>query len=788
MPGQEVLVRKNMKIGETMKSTISILFFGRSKKEDLWEYDYILNDILDGKEVSPNFLYLDDIRSGNEKFDVFVYSARDPNNYPWGYMPTFDEVLECIKKTEPKIVIQLSDEFWFEDLQIHNTIANHCDLFLRQYHHKDYSYSKNTKIIPIGYYNGFGNNSKILKIEDRKYSWSFVGEKKTDRVEMIENFNQIPNNFCHLRIDDNKIPQEKLEEIYLNSIFVPCGRGYSSLYVMRIYEACIYGAIPVVVGSVEEVEETFCFEENPPWIFSDSWNNAVEICKELLKDLDKLQEMQDNLLRWWNNRIGKIQEKVNEVLISKTLPSKVVKIDSNIMPHIYTESQFGENWFGYPILYSNMVKKFSSGSKFVEVGSWKGKSAAYMAVEIANSNKDIEFYCVDTWEGSVEHEGMQELPKLYDIFLSNMKPLEKHYFPLKISSLDAVKKFKDESLDFVFIDASHEYDDVKKDIEAWLPKIKSGGILAGHDYYSEGTDWFPGVKQAVNEILDEFDCSENCWIYYKEETNKLKNFPSINFISIEESEDRRKFLYQQFEKYGLTNITPHIYKRYNNDDHKIIEGPLKLHSSGRGPVTSHLKAIKEWYENTDEPYTFFCEDDLSFESVKYWNFTWSEFFSRLPSDWSCIQLCLVREEMFLFSDYGSGPGEIRMRPRCYDDWSGCAYLISRKHAKNLIENYYPNDSIILEYRGIDIEARTEQQNAYYFILPQIENLIYSYFVKGDHGHQIYSFPLFLENANMFESTWSDRFPGNVNEVSYFQILEWWKNVGKDMKLEQLIRL
>ena len=71
------------------------------------------------------------------------------------------------------------------------------------------------------------------------------------------------------------------------------------------------------------------------------------------------------------------------------------------MNHIYQEEQFGQNWFTYPRLYTEMVTKFPSGSKFVEVGSWKGKSSAYMAVEIANSRKDINFYCVDHWLGSI---------------------------------------------------------------------------------------------------------------------------------------------------------------------------------------------------------------------------------------------------------------------------------------------------------------------------------------------------------------------------------------------------
>ena len=159
-----------------------------------------------------------------------------------------------------------------------------------------------------------------------------------------------------------------------------------------------------------------------------------------------------------------------------------------------------------------MVKIFPSGSRFVEVGSWKGKSSSYMSVEIANSNKDIEFYCVDTWEGSKEHKDKEELKDLYKIFLTNMKPIESFYIPLKITSIEASKKFKDKSLDFVFIDASHEYEDVNQDIINWMPKVKSGGFIAGHDYYPENPDWC-GVYKAVNELISDFKYSENCWIH-----------------------------------------------------------------------------------------------------------------------------------------------------------------------------------------------------------------------------------------------------------------------------------
>jgi hypothetical protein len=167
------------------------------------------------------------------------------------------------------------------------------------------------------------------------------------------------------------------------------------------------------------------------------------------------------------------------------------------MNHIYQQSQFGEDWFTYPELYKQMVQRFPSGSTFVEIGSWKGKSTSFMCVEIINSGKQIDFYCIDTFEGSIEHQNNPELPMLYDIFKSNMKPVEGYYKDLKMTSMKAVNRFENGSLDFVFIDGSHEYQDIKNDINAWLPKVKKGGVLAGHDYYlpPQPSSW--GMRHSI---------------------------------------------------------------------------------------------------------------------------------------------------------------------------------------------------------------------------------------------------------------------------------------------------
>lgn len=189
-----------------------------------------------------------------------------------------------------------------------------------------------------------------------------------------------------------------------------------------------------------------------------------------------------------------------------------------MMEHFYDKT-IGEDWFTYPNLYKAMVNRFEDSSKFVEVGVWKGRSVAYMAVEIANSGKKIDFYAVDTWDGTApesDPSNINHLPELqqnpewlYELFLSNIEPAKEYIKPLRMFSLEAAEQFEDESLDFVFIDASHDYENVKADILAWLPKMKKTGVLAGHDYNGE-------VKRAVDEVFNEFNISSPdlyCWMY-----------------------------------------------------------------------------------------------------------------------------------------------------------------------------------------------------------------------------------------------------------------------------------
>ena len=127
------------------------------------------------------------------------------------------------------------------------------------------------------------------------------------------------------------------------------------------------------------------------------------------------------------------------------------------------------------------VKTLPRETTLVEVGSYAGASA----VIFAKTLKAV--VCVDPW---------LDADNIYELFLERTRP-HKHVTHRRKTSLDAAAEFGDATLDAVYIDAAHDYEPVKADILAWRPKLKSGGVLAGHDYGKHA----PGVIKAVNELI-----------------------------------------------------------------------------------------------------------------------------------------------------------------------------------------------------------------------------------------------------------------------------------------------
>lgn len=113
-----------------------------------------------------------------------------------------------------------------------------------------------------------------------------------------------------------------------------------------------------------------------------------------------------------------------------------------------------------------------------EVGVYRG---AY-SERLLNKIPGLKLYGIDSW---TSYPGYTDPKKddMDDAYEAVLELALQHDFSLiKDWSSEAVKKFEDESLDFVFIDGNHAYEYVVEDIALWSKKVRSGGIVYGHDF------------------------------------------------------------------------------------------------------------------------------------------------------------------------------------------------------------------------------------------------------------------------------------------------------------------
>lgn len=168
-----------------------------------------------------------------------------------------------------------------------------------------------------------------------------------------------------------------------------------------------------------------------------------------------------------------------------------------------------------------MKKVFIQGTRYAsfikvikdsKVGAEIGVAQGHFSKHLCSTIPGLKLYSIDPYRvfsGCTHGETQDTMNRLYIRACNRLV----HYNCVLIReySLEAVKMFKDGSLDFVYIDAAHDYESVYSDIKAWSKKVKTGGIVSGHDYtdpieprslgyYKEVYD----VKAAVNDW-----CKEN---------------------------------------------------------------------------------------------------------------------------------------------------------------------------------------------------------------------------------------------------------------------------------------
>lgn len=167
------------------------------------------------------------------------------------------------------------------------------------------------------------------------------------------------------------------------------------------------------------------------------------------------------------------------------------------MEHFY---QNIEGWFSYEYIYKDIVEQASENSLFVEIGSFKGRSSAFMAVEIANSGKKIQFDCIDPmtllghYADSAVEKPQEFVGYSADQFHKRMEPVKGYYNLKQMTSLEAASHYADGSIDFLMIDGDHSFEGVKQDLLHFLPKMRAGGLIAGDDAF------VPEIVRAVESV------------------------------------------------------------------------------------------------------------------------------------------------------------------------------------------------------------------------------------------------------------------------------------------------
>lgn len=204
------------------------------------------------------------------------------------------------------------------------------------------------------------------------------------------------------------------------------------------------------------------------------------------------------------------------------------KIDGSIYENFTPLPYDASGWGGDSPIFKRLIKEIRPRN-IIEVGSWKGQSSITMGKAVKSLGLDTKIYCIDTWLGSIEfwckmasntHTDLKQkhgYPQIYYQFLSNVvhNNLEDVIFPLPMTSLTGSKYLKVKSIisELIYIDASHEEEDVYSDILSYWPLLDNEGIMFGDDFNKSGVR--NAVKRTEKKLGVKFQTDERFWILKK---------------------------------------------------------------------------------------------------------------------------------------------------------------------------------------------------------------------------------------------------------------------------------
>lgn len=182
-------------------------------------------------------------------------------------------------------------------------------------------------------------------------------------------------------------------------------------------------------------------------------------------------------------------------------------------------------------------------------------------------------------------------------------------------------------------------------------------------------------------------------LFMVEMKTKLSNFGPVVAISLDAESRRREHLISQFEDYGITDYR--IMSAYDGRQEGLTA--YKMSSGEIGCSISHLKAIRDWYENDlESPYLIVCEDDLSLDTVDLWRWSWDEFMQNAPKDFDIIHLSPPP-----FTEHEVLDLKLRKIDKNNTPLLTTIYVISRLGAKKVLDGRIVSGEVLIDYNNRD---------------------------------------------------------------------------------------
>jgi hypothetical protein len=296
---------------------MKLVFHHRLTESD-W-FTFLLSDVVDEVTYDPD--YTDTAGPAIHVFSGNVVPLRGRSAF----------FQQCRANSDNVTLLHASDEWYSgsydEYRHFDRVIRNHRTWLVR---------SPGIFSIPVGYPNGLIGPERRTPANERKYLWSFKGEIKASRVQMVEALKGVEPSF----IRDSNGPWLSFDEyrgLLLDSVFLPCPMGNVVAETWRLYEGLEFGCIPIVEKrwGIDYYRGLFGAD---PFLRVGSWGEAGRLMRDLAASPDELLRLQRTTVKWWSDAKVRVKQNLTAFMRGPSHAAELqafAKLPRNRVPQLH---------------------------------------------------------------------------------------------------------------------------------------------------------------------------------------------------------------------------------------------------------------------------------------------------------------------------------------------------------------------------------------------------------------------------------------------------------------------